>query len=730
VKFLCDRCKTRYSIADERVRGKILKIRCKNCANVITVREGMESSEESKAAPLPQSPAASNRSMPRAAIAPGAGAPARPLEAAFASAMSSPGISVPPAAPAALEEEWYVSIDGDQSGPFSLSQAQAWVAGRRNDDELYCWSEGFDDWLPVEKVSHFRGLRGRSRPRTEPPPVRAEHRQHLTPEPQPLFAATLAALEAEAAPATTPMNDLLPRAQPRAVGGSAGATTPHAKNGRATPVPSPAAPSPSAPVPSAAPAIPSGPSSANNGRATGAKPQLPGPGVGGRAGAPPLPGSGPMKQPSSPGAPALGARDASVPTPSGSSGSGGSGAASAPPVPASRQTPAPGAALPSSISSMFGKSGATPAPATGGSGPANGAKGANGHTAPVDQSTGRPMFDNAILDDDDEAGAAGEPDALSAGAARSSSQSEGESDGIVDDLAIGEVSRVVRIADISRTPSAPVARPSSTAIRRTPAHAAAVARGTGAVPKFDAASLAASGDALAPPGNNTLSLPPLSGTESELVQQLAEPAKPPGKLVWILGGVGLLAIITTLVIIIAAQGDDEPEQGARLIDDGTDIQDVSVEVTATVIPNTPDPPVGSGSGSAGTGKTGTGKTGTGKTGTSGGSQNSGTQVKPPIAGREGLTSLTGDDVVAMSNKMSTGPRRCYEQAKRKDPFLDVKRLRAVITVNTSGTVTRVELLDHANDQLDTCLSNAIGRWKFRENSEGLTSQVSFQFMST
>src|SRR5215468_2554589 len=41
VKFLCDRCKTRYSIGDDRVRGKILKIRCKNCANVITVREGM-----------------------------------------------------------------------------------------------------------------------------------------------------------------------------------------------------------------------------------------------------------------------------------------------------------------------------------------------------------------------------------------------------------------------------------------------------------------------------------------------------------------------------------------------------------------------------------------------------------------------------------------------------------------------------------------------------------------
>jgi hypothetical protein len=83
----------------------------------------------------------------------------------------------------------------------------------------------------------------------------------------------------------------------------------------------------------------------------------------------------------------------------------------------------------------------------------------------------------------------------------------------------------------------------------------------------------------------------------------------------------------------------------------------------------------------------------------------------------------------MSQKMSTGPRRCYEQAKRKDPFLDVKRLRAVITVDKTGTVTKVELIDHANQQLDGCLAGAIGRWKFRENSEGLTSQVSFAFMS-
>jgi len=46
VKFVCDKCKTRYSIGEDRVRGKILKIRCKNCASVITVREGMDQNLE------------------------------------------------------------------------------------------------------------------------------------------------------------------------------------------------------------------------------------------------------------------------------------------------------------------------------------------------------------------------------------------------------------------------------------------------------------------------------------------------------------------------------------------------------------------------------------------------------------------------------------------------------------------------------------------------------------
>ena len=36
MKFSCEQCYAKYSIADERVRGKILRIRCKKCGNIVT----------------------------------------------------------------------------------------------------------------------------------------------------------------------------------------------------------------------------------------------------------------------------------------------------------------------------------------------------------------------------------------------------------------------------------------------------------------------------------------------------------------------------------------------------------------------------------------------------------------------------------------------------------------------------------------------------------------------
>jgi predicted Zn finger-like uncharacterized protein len=145
MKFQCDRCKTRYSIADEKVRGKVLKIRCKNCTAVVTVKdEGQPAVSDA----LPSSSAlegAFQRAMSQ--IAPEAsstdGDPTRiGAMPSFESAASG----------ADDGDEWYVSLDGNQEGPFRVEEARRRVARRKAGEELYGWREGFDDWLLVDKI--------------------------------------------------------------------------------------------------------------------------------------------------------------------------------------------------------------------------------------------------------------------------------------------------------------------------------------------------------------------------------------------------------------------------------------------------------------------------------------------------------------------------------------------------------------------------------------------------
>src|SRR5438876_921358 len=104
MKFVCDRCQTKYSIADERVRGKVLKVKCKTCANVITVREARRPS--AAVAPLSAGGGGRPRSGAQAALdipmePPGAPRrptppPIPPLGAAHAPARKPTGPHAPP----------------------------------------------------------------------------------------------------------------------------------------------------------------------------------------------------------------------------------------------------------------------------------------------------------------------------------------------------------------------------------------------------------------------------------------------------------------------------------------------------------------------------------------------------------------------------------------------------------------------------------------------------------
>lgn len=88
MKLVCDSCGTKYSIGDDKVAGKVFKIRCKKCSQVIVVRG------------------------------------------------SAPVI-------ATTVDEWHAVIDGKQQGPFSREQLHAFP------HETLVWRDGMADWVEL-----------------------------------------------------------------------------------------------------------------------------------------------------------------------------------------------------------------------------------------------------------------------------------------------------------------------------------------------------------------------------------------------------------------------------------------------------------------------------------------------------------------------------------------------------------------------------------------------------
>ncbi|MGB8332386.1 MAG: GYF domain-containing protein [Polyangiales bacterium] len=102
MKIVCDSCGAKYSIADEKVAGKIFKIRCKKCSSVLEVR-----GDQAAAHPFDEASSVHDRGG---------------------------------------EATWYIVVDGEQKGPLPpIELSQLFAKGSVGLDS-YVWKEGFDDW--------------------------------------------------------------------------------------------------------------------------------------------------------------------------------------------------------------------------------------------------------------------------------------------------------------------------------------------------------------------------------------------------------------------------------------------------------------------------------------------------------------------------------------------------------------------------------------------------------
>jgi predicted Zn finger-like uncharacterized protein len=138
MKISCQACAAKYTIADEKVLGKIVKIRCKKCGATIVV----------------------NGNDPSASAGAAAGEPARAYDYV---------------AQGAHGDSWTVNVaDGDQRTLTDGEIADAYHAGVV-DDETFCWKDGMTDWLPIREIDQLAAACAATRavvnhPSTVPPP--------------------------------------------------------------------------------------------------------------------------------------------------------------------------------------------------------------------------------------------------------------------------------------------------------------------------------------------------------------------------------------------------------------------------------------------------------------------------------------------------------------------------------------------------------------------------------
>jgi predicted Zn finger-like uncharacterized protein len=153
MKIVCDNCATKYSIADEKVRGKVFKIRCKKCSHIIVVRGGADGNVEASRDAAPAGDAGfPGEDQPTVA----AGQPVRSTATPGGGVAMSGGDSV-----------WHLVIDREQVGPLSPSEVRQKFAAGEIDAETYAWREGFGDWLRLASIEDFRDLGGAAPARDE-----------------------------------------------------------------------------------------------------------------------------------------------------------------------------------------------------------------------------------------------------------------------------------------------------------------------------------------------------------------------------------------------------------------------------------------------------------------------------------------------------------------------------------------------------------------------------------
>lgn len=199
MRFFCQHCKSKYTISDDKIRNKRLKIRCKKCHNIIEIIDPYRSVRHSSiptGGPLLDEPVS--------LVMPDPDEPsivAHSLEDQFAASFQkSPTSADQVGTPgllnnlkqhaASLEKDetdqpiWFVAINNAPVGPTTANAIHKYKRTGRVTDDSLTWKEGMPDWAPLRNCKELIGLLARIDLTESPSPSRVPAPAVKTSEPK------------------------------------------------------------------------------------------------------------------------------------------------------------------------------------------------------------------------------------------------------------------------------------------------------------------------------------------------------------------------------------------------------------------------------------------------------------------------------------------------------------------------------------------------------------------
>lgn len=204
MKFLCGNCKAKYQIADEKVSGRTLRMKCRRCGHDILIDGHSMPASSPPSAPAPAAGSTRRTGQGMSSVVPGAargGSSAQPLPPRPPAVAGLPRpatprskppsalgaefrrhVAAPPEVPqrSAPYDLWHAAIKDVPVGPMTREELARKIEAGAVTAESLCWREGMDDWRPLGELPELSQLlrrgrgegswSGRPPPRHRPPP--------------------------------------------------------------------------------------------------------------------------------------------------------------------------------------------------------------------------------------------------------------------------------------------------------------------------------------------------------------------------------------------------------------------------------------------------------------------------------------------------------------------------------------------------------------------------------